>query len=368
MPAALEKVMDKAPLSRLAYSGILFLALGLAATVGFLDYITGYDVLLSPFYLIPICLAAWLGGQRTGLLLSVVCAIFWLLADLYAGHPYVHNILRYWNAVVLLAFFSTVVYLLCGLQRRTMALRAEIQERQRLEAANLRAERLAMVGTMAAQLAHEVRNPLGSITLNLDLMAKEIEKLGGSTQPQGEEGLALVKEIRAEVRRIQTVIEEYLRFARLRKPQVSPVNLNEFLEHKLAFMGSVFDEASVGLRTAFDSRLGAIDGDAEQLWQAVLNLVRNSLEAMPDGGTLAISTERLGDQAVLRLADTGRGMTDKQVKQIFQPFFTTKPQGTGLGLPLAEQILNEHGARIECASQAGEGTRFTIYFPLPEKA
>jgi signal transduction histidine kinase len=359
--------MSNAPSSRLTHGGSVTLALGLAATVGFLDYLTGYDVLLVPFYLVPICLAGWVAGQRTGLLLAVVCAVLWLTADLYAGHPYRHTWLRYWNAVMLLAFFVTVVYLLSGLRRQTKALQAEVEQRRRLEEVNLRAERLAMVGTMAAQLAHEVRNPLGSITLNLDLMGKEVDKLGGANGQPAAEGRALLKEIRGEVRRIQTVIEDYLRFARLRKPEWNPVKLNELLEQKLAFLGSVFDQAEVVLETAFDARVGAINGDAEQLWQAVLNFVRNGLEAMPGGGRLTIATAQMDGQAVLKLTDTGRGMTEEQMKQIFQPFFTTKPQGTGLGLSLAEQILTEHGARIECSSVAGQGTTFTIGFPLAEK-
>jgi signal transduction histidine kinase len=359
--------MYRSPVSHLKKYGSVSLASALAVAIGFLDYATGYDVHLTPFYLVPICVAGWVAGQRAGLFLAMVCAVLWLFADLTAGHPYQHTAMRYWNALMLLAFFTAVVYLVSGLQRRTAALQAEMQERKRLEQANLRAERLAMVGTMAAQLAHEVRNPLGSITLNLDLMAKEIEKLSAATPQPEEEGRALVNEIRGEVRRIQSVIEDYLRFARLRKPQRSPLKLNEFLEQKLAFMGSVFDEAGVGLRTGFDDSLGTINADAEQLWQALLNLVRNSLEAMPDGGTLAVTTQRLNEQALLKLTDSGRGMTDEQMKQIFQPFFTTKAQGTGLGLPLTEQILNEHGARIECVSTVGKGTTFTIHFPLEEK-
>ena len=138
-------------------------------------------------------------------------------------------------------------------QQRTSALQSEIAERKRLEKANLQAERLAMVGTIAAQVAHEVRNPLGSITLNLDLIAKQIETLADTSRHPAEEGRTLVNEMREEVHRIQRVIEDYLRFARLRNPQRKPVKLNEFLEQKLAFMGSAFENAGVRLRTDFDA-------------------------------------------------------------------------------------------------------------------
>ena len=137
-------------------------------------------------------------------------------------------------------------------QQRTSALQSEIAERKRLEKAKIEAERLAVVGTIAAQVAHEVRNPLGSITLNLDLIAKQIEKLADSSRHPAEEGRALVKEMREEVHRIQRVIEDYLRFSRLRNPQRKPVELNEFLEQKLAFMESAFENARVRLHTDFD--------------------------------------------------------------------------------------------------------------------
>ena len=129
------------------------------------------------------------------------------------------------------------------MQRRTAALEAEIQERKRLEAAKLQAERLAMVGTMAAQVAHEVRNPLGSITLNLDLLQKEFRKLADGETRSPEEGSGLVIEVREEVHRIQRVLEDYLQFARLPKPQLRPVALNELLGQKLDFMHREFERA-----------------------------------------------------------------------------------------------------------------------------
>ena len=247
-------------------------------------------------------------------------------------------------------------------------MQSEIAERKRLEKANLQAERLAMVGTIAAEVAHEVRNPLGSIKLNLDLIAKQIETLAETSRHPAEEGRTLVNEMREEVHRIQRVIEDYLRFARLRNPQRKPVKLNEFLEQKLAFMGSAFENAGVRLHTDFDAGLKTINADAEQLWQALLNLVRNSLEAMPRGGALAISTQKRNGEAILSVADTGKGMSEEELKQVFVPFFTTKPRGTGLGLPLTQQILHAHGAVLECASIAGKGTTFTIHFPLENKA
>ena len=373
--------------------GTLVLAVVLAGVIGHVEYATGYDFHLTALFLVPICWAASLVGRRAGLLLAVVCTGIWLVADLATGHPYKHPVIPYWNALMLLAFFVVIVYAFSGfqgehrkllaarsllehqnehleetVQQRTSALQSEIAERKRLEKANLQAERLAMVGTIAAEVAHEVRNPLGSIKLNLDLIAKQIETLAETSRHPAEEGRTLVKEMREEVHRIQRVIEDYLRFARLRNPQRKPVELNEFLEQKLAFMESAFENAGVRLHTDFDDGLKTINADAEQLWEALLNLVRNSLEAMPQGGTLAISTRVGNGEAILSVTDTGQGMSEEQLKQVFVPFFTSKPRGTGLGLPLTQQILHAHGAQLECASIVGKGTTFTIHFPLENKA
>ena len=252
-------------------------------------------------------------------------------------------------------------------ERRTAALQAEIKERKRLEAAKVQAERLAAVGTMAAQVAHEVRNPLGSITLNLDLVFKEIDMLSGGNGHLPDEGRTLVKDMREEVRRIQRVIEDYLQFARLPTVQRQPVDLNGFLGQKLAFLCSELERAKVKLRTHFDPALTTINADAEQLWQTVLNLVRNSCEAMPDGGELTVGTWREGNHALLRVSDSGKGMTEEQLKRVFEPFFTTKKEGTGLGLTLVQQIATEHGGHIECESTSGKGSTFTIFLPLAEK-
>jgi len=252
-------------------------------------------------------------------------------------------------------------------QQRTAALQAEIQERKRLEAAKLQAERLAMVGTMAAQVAHEVRNPLGSITLNLDLIQKEINKLARGQAGSPEEGRGQVIEIREEVSRIQRVIEDYLQFARLPKLQLKPVALNELLGQKLDFMSGEFERAGVKLLTHFDPAVGTINADAGQLWQAMLNLIRNSLEAMPGGGELTVGTWSEAGQLRLRVTDTGKGMSAEQLKEVFVPFYTTKPSGTGLGLALVQQIAGEHGGHVECESIPGRGATFTIFLPVEKR-
>jgi signal transduction histidine kinase len=268
------------------------LALPLILCVGALDFITGRDLVTSPFYLLPICWVAWLAGCRAGLILAVVSTAVWFTGDLQHGYAYPQGAIPYWNAFMLLVFFCLVVYLLTAFHdahahledtvvKRTAALYAEIAERKRLESAKIQAERMAMVGLMAAEVAHEVRNPLGAIALNLDLIQKEIESLAGTSSHAPDEGGVLISDMRGEVLRIQHVLEDYLQFARLPTPQFRPVDLQDLLENKLAFMRGAIGQAGVTLRTSFDPSLKTVNADPEQLWQAVLNLIRNGIEACP---------------------------------------------------------------------------------------
>jgi two-component system sensor histidine kinase HydH len=358
-------------------TAVTFIALAMVLVIAVFDYFTAREVHISAFYLLPICWVTWKAGRRPGLGLTGVAVLMWLIAEITTGYPYLYWDVPYWNALMLLVLYVVVVYLLSAfqtahyhleetVQQRTAALQAEIAERKRLEVAKLQAERLAVVGAMAAQVAHEVRNPLGSITLNLDLVQKEILKLADGVEHSKDESCALLGEMREETLRIQRVIEDYLQFARLPKPQRRPVGLNELLGQKLTFLNGEFDRAKVKLRTHFDPALKTINVDVEQLWQATLNLIRNGLDAMPDGGELTVGTWGEHKQVRLRVTDTGDGMTELQLQQVFTPFFTNKPGGTGLGLTVVQQIATEHGGYVECESAPGKGSTFTIVLPVEE--
>jgi signal transduction histidine kinase len=376
-------ILMSLPIQRLLLSSkpmVMVLALALMWSIGYLDYITGRDFSVSTLYLVPIFWGAWVAGRSVGILLAIVGAVTWFIADSMSEFVYDYPWLPYWNALMLLVVFLVAVYLLMRFQtaRQTLektvqertealqALQAEIEERKRLEDANLKAERLAVVGRMAAQVAHEIRNPLGSITLNLDLIRKELRWLAEGKKRSPEEGHALVKDMREEVTRIGRVIEDYLRFARLPKLRRQPLALNAFLEQKLAFLCAELEGTNIRLQTHFDPALTTINGGADQLWQAVLNLIRNSCDAMPDGGELTVSTLCDGGEVLLRVMDNGKGMSEEQRQQVFTPFFTTKNEGLGLGMALVHQIVAEHGGHIECESASGKGSTFTIFLPLAE--
>jgi signal transduction histidine kinase len=350
-------------------------AVVLTIGLGIVDYITGREWAISAFYLLPTCLAGWIVGRPVGLAVGALCAGVWFLSDLFSGPAYQHPLIPVWNAIMLFVFFFVVVWLLTAFRSshyhleqtvecRTAALRAEMEERKRLEQAKLQGERLAVVGSMAAQVAHEIRNPLGSISLNLDLVERELNVFANSNDSSANECRVLLHEMRSQVSRIRQVMQEYLRFARMPKSQRAVVSLKGFLDEKLNFVQPLLDQKHVDLRRTLDPNLPPVWVDAEQLWEAVLNLIRNALDAMPDGGDLTVTAQRHGAEALISISDNGRGMTEEEARHLFVPFFTTKSDGTGLGLAYTQRVINEHGGRIDCATARGKGSTFSIQLPL----
>ena len=199
-------------------------AVALAMVLGALDYLTGREWAISAFYLLPTCVAAWMAGRWAGFAVGALCTGAWFFSDMFNGATYQSPLIPTWNAIMLFIFFLVVVWLLTAFQRshyhleqtvehRTAALRTEMEERKRLEQAKLQAERLGVVGSMAAQVAHEIRNPLGSISLNLDLIGEELHALANSSGSSTAECDVLLREMRSQVLRIRQVLQEYLRFA-----------------------------------------------------------------------------------------------------------------------------------------------------------
>jgi signal transduction histidine kinase len=240
------------------------------------------------------------------------------------------------------------------------AMAAAIEER---EQDLVRSERLAAVGKMAAVITHEVRNPLSSIGLNAELLEDEIEAMAAGKSP--DEAKALLAAMQKEVDRLTAITEEYLRFARLPRPRLEREQLNPIVSGLVEFQ-----REELGLRgVKVEARLGAdvppVAADEGQLRQALLNLVRNAADAMAGsgGGALTVSTQRAGGEVEVRVADTGPGISPELLPRIFEPFFSTKEGGTGLGLALTQQIIAEHGGSIEVESEHGKGTTFVVKLP-----
>ncbi len=232
----------------------------------------------------------------------------------------------------------------------------------------LQAERLAAIGKMAAHITHEIRNPLSSIGLNVELLDETLAKGGASSTATGE-ARRLLAAIAREVGRLSDVSEDYLRVARLPSPRPTAVDLAELLGDVVVFARPELDRArvSVDLRLPSPSRPLVVPIDEAQVRQALLNLVRNAREAMEDGGVLTIALSEapseVGSGVRLEVSDQGSGIPDDVRARIFDPFFTTKSTGTGLGLPLTRQILEAHGGSIAYEPVVPHGSRFVLLFP-----
>jgi signal transduction histidine kinase len=239
------------------------------------------------------------------------------------------------------------------LAREFDAMAAAIEEREhRL----IRSERLATVGRMAAHITHEIRNPLASLGLNVELLADEVGE-------GNEEARSLVTSISKEVDRLSDITETYLRFVRLPKPKLEHEDLAAIATSVMKFSGSELALAKITWSIDVAPDLPEVMADESQLRQALLNLVRNAKEAMPGGGNIHLALAVVDAQVRMVLADSGPGIAPENLANVFEPFFSTKAKGTGLGLALVQQIVNEHGGRIEVGCPPEGGTRFSIYLP-----
>jgi signal transduction histidine kinase len=218
----------------------------------------------------------------------------------------------------------------------------------------LQAERLATIGRFASQIAHEIRNPLNSISLNIELLADEVPD-------ENSESRDLIRSVQKELDRLNAIVGEYLQFARFPKPQLKRGRI----EDVVADLVAAFRPPS---RVRFTVRLAAATPeiwlDAQLLRQALDNLTRNAVEAIEGEGTLELETATIDRFVVVRLRDSGKGIPADAQSRLFEPFFTTKSHGTGLGLATSQQILFEHNGHLLFESQPGKGTTFSLLLPL----
>lgn len=223
----------------------------------------------------------------------------------------------------------------------------------------IRSERLATAGKMAAQVTHEIRNPLSSLGLNAELLEEEI-----GVGEDAVEARSLLKAMQDEVERLTGITESYLRFARLPVPEPRFGDLNDMVEASLDFMRGEIEEQGIAIETDLDRGMTPVLFDRGQLRQALTNLLRNACEAMPTGGRITVRTFRSADNAVLEVEDTGPGIPSDVADQIFDSFYTTKSGGTGLGLAMVRQICLAHGGEVRYSKKEVPGSSFDIWLPL----
>jgi signal transduction histidine kinase len=218
---------------------------------------------------------------------------------------------------------------------------------------------VGLIETLAAGVAHEVRNPLNSVQINLSILSQELADLVGD--PQAHVFVVLAK-IAGEIKRLDDFVSEFLRFARPPKLNLERLPLRPLLADLAAFIAPECSQKGVDLKLELRGPENArVDGF--QLKQAVLNLVLNALQATPPGGHVVLRTR--GDERRLEVSvsDDGEGMAAEAMERAFTPFFTTREEGTGLGLPLVKRIVEQHGGSVEISSAPNRGTTVTLHFP-----
>jgi len=296
--------------------------------------------LFRRLYYLPIILAGFRYGLRGGLVASVAVSI------LFLPHVLMTRVMLPRQAHE--AVFEIPLYLIVGVVTGILS------DRQRKANDSLRhAERLKTLGEMAAGMAHEVKNPLAAIRSSAQMLSG---RLSGKDAE-------LASIVVSEVDRLNRVVNEFLDYARPAPLKREPVLLSELLESCLELLAPVIKQAGVEVRRTHPQNEHRVSADPSQLRQVFLNLLLNAVQATHAGGEILLDIKQEGDYTRVSVRDTGPGIPADKLRQVLEPFYSTKPGGTGLGLPIAQRIVSEHGGRLEISCASSPGTTATVTLP-----
>jgi PAS domain S-box-containing protein len=236
----------------------------------------------------------------------------------------------------------------------------DVTEQRRMERELIQSEKLSVIGKLSAHVAHEIRNPLSSIRLNLELLRDELDS-GASANLV--ESRTLLEAIQTEVDVLTRFTDEYLQLTRPPRFQKCEVDLVAFIDEVVASLREKAAHDQLTFQILTEPGIPSIEADPVRLQQALSSITQNAIEAMPGGGTLRFQIATRADFVQISVQDTGPGIAPSILPKIFEPFFTTKDGGTGLGLPLSRQILREHGGDLEVSSVQGNGATFILKLP-----
>jgi two-component system, sporulation sensor kinase E len=240
----------------------------------------------------------------------------------------------------------------------------DVTEKRSKEARLRRAESLASLTTLAAGVAHEIKNPLGSMGIHLQLIQK---KIGGKDCIDAKDIAQHLGVMGEEVDRLNRIVVDFLFAVKPMDTRLEDGDINRVIEELLAFVQPELDQSGVHIEPNLSGSLPLLRIDARYIKQALLNLIKNAVAAMPGGGVLRVDTLRAGEDVLVRISDTGSGIPEGIMDKIFEPYFTTKPFGTGLGLTIVFKIVKEHFGDISVTSRPGEGTTVILALPVPQK-
>lgn len=367
--------MDKFPFWK--FKGIKAVVLaGLLALISLLHYLAwGVQAgilhgVLGHLYIIPIILGAYWYGIKGGVIVSIASMV------LFSPHLFHHwhdPFLDVYNYIELFLFLliGGVTGVLSQMERHQRGRyeealkRLDESHRKLMEQTNIlfqteeqlrRADRLSALGELSAGMAHEIRNPLGSIKGAVEILKDDYTPDDAKYEFIG----ILLK----ETDRLNRIVQEFLGFSRPKQPEFRQADLNEAIESVLTLTAQEARKAGVEVDKKLDPSIGKRSLDASMLKQAFLNLILNAIQAMPNGGVLTVKSSLRSDALEVRIADTGVGISEGDRKKLFSPFFTTKKNGTGLGLAITYRIIENHRGKIDVTSEQGKGAMFTVKIPL----
>jgi two-component system, sporulation sensor kinase E len=240
----------------------------------------------------------------------------------------------------------------------------DITESRRSAQQTIESERLNALTLLAAGVAHEIGNPLNSLHIHLQLMERKVGELEGET---GQELRHSIEVARAEIGRLDSIVTQFLRAIRPSKPQLHPENINTIVGEAVRFFAPEIQDRDIVVEQELRSDLPLLELDRDQMKQAFYNVIKNSFEAVKRHGGLRIRTDRDDTHVVISFTDTGGGISAENLSRIFEPYFTTKAAGTGLGLLIVRRIVREHGGELSIESSEGKGLTLTIRLPYIDK-
>jgi two-component system, sporulation sensor kinase E len=240
----------------------------------------------------------------------------------------------------------------------------DITESRRNAQQTIESERLNALRLLAAGVAHEIGNPLNSLHIHLQLMERSVQKLQDEEKAELEQSIDVA---RSEVNRLDSIVTQFLKAIRPSRPQLRPENVNTIVEEGVRFFAPELQDREIVVEQELRSDLPLLQLDRDQMKQAFYNVIKNSVEAMHRDGKLRIRTDLADTHVIVRFIDTGGGMSAENLGRVFEPYFTTKASGSGLGLLIVRRILREHGGELSIESSEGKGVTLTIRLPFIDK-
>ena len=240
----------------------------------------------------------------------------------------------------------------------------DITESRRTAQQTIESERLNALRLLAAGVAHEIGNPLNSLHIHLQLMERSVQKLHDGEKTELQQSIDVA---RSEVNRLDSIVTQFLKAIRPSRPQLRPENVNTIVEEAVRFFAPELQDREILVEQELRSDLPLLQLDRDQMKQAFYNVMKNSVEATHRHGTLRIRTDLADTHVIVRFEDSGGGMSAENLSRVFEPYFTTKPSGSGLGLLIVRRIVREHGGELSIESNQGKGLTLTIRLPFIDK-